>query len=300
MNFIPPIIISYDVEIADGIKDGDVTASRRTAMPGTTITVTVSPDDGYETSGIFVLTETGKNVALTEIGNGKYTFKMPASDVTVFAAFEKTEQVDTPATADCPKDRTCPIWPYSDASTTAWYHDGVHFCIEHDIMQGYPGMLFGPNDNTTRAQVVTMLWRLEGSPVVNYLMSFEDVEVGSWYAEAVRWAASTGVVEGYSDEAFGPNDNITREQLVTIMWRYAKFKGVDVSVGENTNILSYTDAFDVAEWAIPAMQWACGAGVIKGIETNNGMSLAPASNASRAQIATIFQRYCEDIVGKKN
>ncbi len=130
----------------------------------------------------------------------------------------------------------------------------------------------------------------KGKPVVNYAMSYTDVDTDAWYAEAVRWATAQGIMSGYGYNKFGPNDDMTREQLVTIMYRYAQMKKVDVSIGEDTNILSYDDAFDVSEWAVPAMQWAVGAGIVNGTSAS---TLSPKNNASRAEIATIVMRYCE-------
>ena len=163
-------------------------------------------------------------------------------------------------------------------------------------MKGLPGDLFDPNGTTTRAQIVMILWRLEGEPVVDYDMTFVDVVADQWYTEAVRWAASEGVVLGYSDTVFAPGDSITREQMAAILWRYCKYKGIDVSVGEDTNILSYTDAFDVHYWAMAAMQWTCGAGVINGIVDGDGMKLDPTGTATRAQVATMLWRFCEEIL----
>ena len=230
-------------------------------------------------------------VAVTKISDSKYTFKMPGYDVEIDAGFAK---IDT----TCPRDWTCPMYGYTDLDRTLWYHDGIHYCIEHGLMVGTGANIFEPNIATSRAMIVTILWRLEGSPVVNYAMDFEDVEADQWYTEAIRWAASEKIVEGYGNGKFGTNDAITREQFVTIMFRYAKYKGYDVSVGENTNILSYDDAFGVAEWAIPAMQWACGSGMIQGIADGNQMNLAPQGNATRAQAAAILQRYCENVANK--
>ena len=124
------------------------------------------------------------------------------------------------------------------------------------------GGRFSPDTECTRGQIVTILWRLSGSPVVDYLMDFSDVDPSAWYGEAIRWAAASGIVNGYSETAFGPNDNITREQLAAMLYRYAQYKKADVSVGEDTNILSFDDAFDVSGYAVPAMQWTCGAGVM--------------------------------------
>lgn len=197
----------------------------------------------------------------------------------------------------CPKDATCPIHDYADSSTTAWYHDGVHYCLENGLMVGLPGMKFAPDGKTTRAQIVTILWRMEGSPKVNYEMTFEDVAEGEWYTEAIRWAQSTGVVEGFNEKTFAPGNAITREQMATILYRYCKYKGIDVSEGEDTNILSYKDISEVSSWAMDAMQWACGTSVIQGVE-NNGMYLDPKGDAVRSQIATMIYRFCVEVLGK--
>ena len=144
----------------------------------------------------------------------------------------------------------------------------------------------------TRAMLVTILWRMEKSPVVNYAMAFTDVEGGQWYTEAIRWAASEGIVNGLSDTAFGPDKAMTREQMVSILYRYAQYKGYDVSVGEDTNILSYLDMAEVSEYAIPAFQWACGSGVVNGMTES---TLAPQGTATRAHVATILMRFQEDV-----
>ena len=196
---------------------------------------------------------------------------------------------------DCPRDRTCPIWPFTDASTTEWYHDGVHFCLENGLMVGYGSNTFQPDAGTTRGMIAVMLWRLNGSPVVNYAMSFDDVKAGAWYTEAIRWAVSEGIAFGYGNGKFGPDDVVTREQMVAILYRYAQRKGYDVSVGENTNILSYDDAFSVAQYAIPAMQWACGSGMVTGQKHAGSMILDPQGTTTRAQMSTMMMRFCAEI-----
>ena len=193
----------------------------------------------------------------------------------------------------------CPSATFADLDIDAWYTDSTDFVIANGLMNGTGNDKFDPNGTTSRAMIVTILWRLEGSPIVNYAMDFEDVDADRWYTEALRWAASNKIAEGYGNGKFGTNDAITREQMVTIMWRYAKYKGYDVSVGANTNILSYGDAFDVSEWAIPAMQWACGSGMIQGIADGSTMNLVPQGNATRAQAAAILQRYCENVANEK-
>ena len=193
--------------------------------------------------------------------------------------------------AACAKDDTCPLSAYADLVPTAWYHDGVHYCIENGLMQGVSATSFLPNGSTTRAQLVTILWRLEGSPETAGAASFSDVADGAWYAQAVRWAADSGVVKGYENGSFGPDDAVTREQMVTILYRYAQYKGYDVSVGEDTNILSFNDALTVRGYAIPAMQWACGSGLVTGIAQDRGMLLAPKDTTTRVQAATLMMRF---------
>ncbi|WP_186565770.1 InlB B-repeat-containing protein [Lawsonibacter celer] len=183
---------------------------------------------------------------------------------------------------------------FTDVAEGKWYTEAIEYVYHRKMMEGVGNNLFDINGTTSRAMIVTILWRLEGEPVVNYLMQFEDVPAETWYTEAVRWAASEGIVEGYSDTAFGSTDPITREQFATILWRYAKYKGYDVSVGEDTNILSYEDAFSISEYAIPAMQWACGAGLMQG----DGVNLTPKADATRAQAAALFQRFCENVAEK--
>lgn len=186
--------------------------------------------------------------------------------------------------------------PFIDIQEDDWFFDDVISVRFGGLMHGTNDNLFSPYATTTRGMFVTVLYRLEGEPVVNYAMSFEDVVADQWYTEAIRWATSEKIVEGYGNGKFGTNDAITREQFVTIMFRYAKYKGYDVSIGENTNILSYDDAFDVASWAIPAMQWACGESLIQGIADGSKMNLAPQDNATRAQAASILQRFIENVV----
>ena len=183
----------------------------------------------------------------------------------------------------------CPSAFFDDLDTSLWYHEATDYVIENGIMAGY-GETFGPNDSITRGQIVTILWRLENSPVVNYLLQFEDVAAEKYYTEAIRWAASEGIASGYGNGRFGPDDPITRQQLAAMLWRYAQHTEQDVSVGDDTNILSYEDAFDISEYAIPAMQWACGTGVMGGY--GNGY-LGPNDGATRAQAAAMLQRYCE-------
>ncbi len=188
----------------------------------------------------------------------------------------------------CPQDETCVYAKFTDADTKAWYHDGVHFCVENGYMQGISKDKFAPSGTLSRAMIVTMLWRLEGEPVVNYAMSFKDVPAGEWYTEAIRWAQSTGVVEGYSAEAFGPDDPISREQMATILYRFAKNHKINVA---NANkLVGFTDVNKISTWALDAMKWANAVGLVQGRTTT---TLVPEVSITRAEAATMVQRYCE-------
>lgn len=202
------------------------------------------------------------------------------------------EELDSSAAYTvCAKDNSCPLGAFGDLTAAAWYHDGVHYCLENGLMQGVSTAKFLPDGSTTRAQLVTILWRLEGSPKTTGAVRFGDTAGGAWYTEAVRWAAGCGVVKGYDNGCFGPNDAVTREQMAAILYRYAQHKGYDVSAGEDTNILSFDDALTVSEYAIPAMQWACGSGMVNGIAQKGGMLLAPRDTTTRAQTATLLTRF---------
>lgn len=202
------------------------------------------------------------------------------------------EELDSSAAYTvCAKDDSCPLGAFGDLTAAAWYHDGVHYCLENGLMRGVSGGKFLPDGSTTRAQLVTVLWRLEGSPETTGAVRFGDTAGGAWYTEAVRWAAGCGVVKGYDNGCFGPNDAVTREQMAAILYRYAQHKGYDVSAGEDTNILSFNDAFAVSEYAIPAMQWACGSGMVRGIAQKGGMALAPRDTTTRVQTATLLMRF---------
>ena len=177
---------------------------------------------------------------------------------------------------------------FTDVSKDSWYYEAVSFIAEQGLMTGTSTTAFSPDETTTRGMAATILYRLAGSQAGGSL-SFADVADGTWYADAVAWVASQGIMGGYGSGLFGPEDNITREQLAAILYRYAQVKGYDVSAGEDTNSLSYTDALEISEYAIPAMQWACGAGILEG---NDG-ALNPKGDATRAEVATLLMRFCE-------
>ncbi|MGX8719474.1 MAG: S-layer homology domain-containing protein [Eubacteriales bacterium] len=252
----------------------------------TTVEVTCKLKDGQQPGGIVTW-------YVADDGSKENVQTTAAKDAVQFTVEHFSNYViayDAERAAACPKDDTCPMSAFTDLNKSSWYHDGVHWALESNVMHGYGNGKFGPGDVTSRAMMAQILWNMEGKPVVNYAMSYTDVDGEAWYAEAVRWATAQGIMTGYGHSKFGPNDDMTREQLVTIMYRYAQMKKADVSISEDTNILSYDDAFDVSEWAIPAMQWAVGDGIVKGTSAS---TLSPKNNASRSEIATIVMRYCE-------
>jgi len=180
--------------------------------------------------------------------------------------------------------------PFKDVSQDDWFYDAVEYSFRNDLMHGKTETEFSPYHVTTRGQIITILWRMETSPVVNHILPFEDVPQESYCAEAIRWAACQGIASGYDDGTFHPDAPISRQQLASFLWRYAKYKNMDVSVGEDTNILSYNDAFDISEYAIPALQWACGAGIMSGYTDGY---LRPFGQASRAHTAQTLMNFME-------
>ena len=181
---------------------------------------------------------------------------------------------------------------FADVDENDWFYESVQYAVDNGLMYGTGSDLFSPNDPTTRAMIVTILHRTEGEPDVEGEPPFSDTIARSWYIYGVMWANDNGIVKGYPDGTFKPDAEITREQFATILYRYAQYKGYDVSVGEDTNILSYNDADKISAYAMPALQWACGAGLMNGDDKGN---LLPQESATRAQAAALFQRFLENV-----
>ena len=260
---------------------GSVSVSPRNAAKGSTVTVTARPDEGYTLKKLTVTDSRGKALDLTGQSDGTYTFTMPAGGVTVKAVF-------APVQAEEPQPEPEDL-PFADVPEDAWYADAVAYVYEQGLMTGTGDTTFAPDVTTSRSMIAAILWRQAGSPAANDAVDFSDVAQGQWYSEAVRWAASEGIVGGYGDGAFGTDDPITREQLAVMLYRFAQHQGYDVSVGEDTNILSYTDAQEISEYAVPALQWACGAGILQG----DGAALSPQGQTTRAEAAAMLMRFCQ-------
>ena len=274
-SYIPPANPNYRIDIPD-FEGGTVTADPAAAKAGATVTLTATPDEGYAVGTITVTDRFGDAVKVTENADGTYTFTMPNGQVTVTATFVETE---------APVDE-----PFVDVAEGDWFYDAVVYAYQNELMDGVGGNRFAPNSETTRAQLVTILYRLEGEPAVSGDLPFTDVETGIWYTDAILWAAQNNIVNGVNDTEFAPGDEITRQQLVTILYRYAEAKGYDVSA--SADLSGYPDAGQVQAYAQPAMAWAVAENIIQGMEDG---TLKPAGNASRAQIATILMRFCEDV-----
>ena len=259
----------YDVAVSDGAH-GSVTVSPKSASKGSTVTVTVTPDKGYALETLAITDKNGNALDLTDQGGGQYTFTMPSGPVTVAATF---------------MDDNTMLNFFVDVPAGAYYYDAVLWAAEGGIVTGTDAVHFSPDASCTRAQLVTFLWRAAGSPVVNYAMNFNDVDGGAYYAEAVRWAASEKVVEGTTAETFAPDAAVTRAQVVTMLYRFAKAQGMDTTQG-GMAIREFDDFDAVPAYALEAMDWAVNAGVLKG--DNN--RLLPQDNCTRAQIVTMLYR----------
>ncbi|MGN1098452.1 MAG: S-layer homology domain-containing protein, partial [Clostridia bacterium] len=186
---------------------------------------------------------------------------------------------------------------FEDVKETDWYYNAVTKATEMGIVNGTSEKTYSPDNELTRAMFATMLWRKAGSPDVSYAMSFKDVEDGQWYTEAVRWAASNGIVKGFDEETFGPDKSITREQAAAMLQRYSELAEESNPLWSETNILSYDDFDAISEWAIPAVQWAAGAGVMKG---RTESTINPLENITRAETAQILVNYIESVENYKN
>ena len=262
---------SYPITVPGKTENGTVTVSPRSAEKGDTVTITVKPDSGYQLDDLTVTDKNGKELKLTDKGNGKYTFTMPSGKVKINATFTKEAEPS----------------PFSDVSTSAYYYEAVKWAQEKGITGGIGNGLFGPNQPCTRGQIVTFLWRAAGSPVVNYAMNMTDVAEDAYYGEAVRWALSEGITTGIGDTAFGPDAACTRAQAVAFLFRYAAANGMD-AVTLADLISGFADAASVPGYAVSAMNWALSQGIMKG----SGTQLLSGNTCTRAQIVTfLFRAY---------
>ena len=264
----------YTVYIGN-TRNGTVTASQSRAGRGDTVTFRTSPDDGYTVYTVNVYDAYGADVSVLKNSENSYEFTMPGSSVTIRVEFTEDD-----------------VWrnPYRDVSESDWFYDAVEYVAQNGLFYGTETYLFSPNDTMTRAMLVTVIYRMEGMPVVSSGSTFSDVVTDEYYADAVKWASANGIVNGIGYNLFAPNDNVTREQIAAIIHRYSQYKGYATSASGNLG--RFTDANMISSWALSDLRWAVGTGLMIGHDDGR---LGPADNATRAEVATMLMRYCEDI-----
>ncbi len=265
-------IRAYAIKVEKS-EHGKVTSSRAYAASGTTIALTVTPDAGCVLLELTVTDSQGNGISLTE----KNTFTMPGRDVTVKASFAPVPV--EPQEQPCGGGDGCPSGAYADLRTGAWYHEAVDYAIREGLLTGYGSGTFKPDDNLSRAQLAQILYNMAGRPVVKAGSRFADVAADSWCADAVAWAAAQGIIDGYGEGRFGPDDSITREQMAAMLWRYAG------SPAATDKELHFSDAAQAGGWSLDALRWAVENGILHG---NGDGTLAPKGLTSRAEAAQML------------
>lgn len=258
---------------------GEVSVTPKNPEKGDKVTIQPTPDEGYEVDHVTVTDKNGKPVEVEQNKDETWSFKQPSGKVTVKVAFKPIET----------KWRN----PFLDVSEGDWFYDAVRYVYEKGLMAGTSENTFGPNVITNRGMIVTILYRLAGSPDIedeNWGYPYVDVDANAYYGTAVYWARLNGIASGYSDERFGPDDAITREQLAVMLYRFAKAQGHDVTA--QADLSGYTDADQISGFAREAMSWASAEGLING---TSGSTLSPDSSATRAQVAVILMRFASII-----
>lgn len=270
-------IPTYTVTVPTA-ENGTITADKATAQEGDTVTLTVRPAEGYVLQSLTATCAAAApgTVPLQEKGEGIYTFAMPAGDVTVTGTFALEEEEEEP----------WPPFPFTDVPETMWYYDSVYYVYAHGLMNGTAATLFSPGNPTTRGMLVTILYRMEGSPQGAGWGPFTDVTPGAYYAQPIAWAAWNSIVNGITSTTFAPDRNVTREQMAAILYRYTAWKEWDVS--QQGNLFQFTDWQKVQTYARTPLAWAVASGLIQGKENQR---LDPGGPATRAEVATILQRF---------
>ncbi len=271
-GYTPPSTPTYPPTVEKPSEGGSTpSTSPSNPKPGDTVTVRPRPDDGYEVDTITVTDKNGKPVEVTVKPDGTYTFKQPSGKVTIEVSYKP---IETP-------------WnnPFADVSENDWYYEAVRFVQERGLMNGIGNGNFAPNAQLSRAQLAQILFNKEGRPGVNYLLDFSDVAGEAWYTEAVRWATSQGIVGGYGNGTFGPNDPITREQLAVMLWRYS---GSPAATGKE---LHFNDTDEISGFALEALRWAVENGILNGYGDGR---LGPQGQATRAQVAQMLKNFIEN------
>lgn len=274
-------------------KNGEVSVSDDWADEDDKITLTITPDKGYVVDKIEIVDAEGDKIDAKKVEDkdDKYTFRMANCDVTVTVTFKEegktTEDTDKEEDKDDETTETTKL-NFTDVKETDWFFKGVEYVVDKGIMSGVSENEFAPSGKLTRAMLVQMLYNMESRPACDAENAFIDVPVGQWYTDAVIWANDAKIVSGMGEGLFAPNMEITREQMVAMLYNYAKYKGYDVTA--SADLSTFADNASVSAWAQPAMQWAVAEGYISGMGDNQ---LAPQGTATRAEIASVIMRFME-------
>lgn len=272
-------------------KNGEVSVSDDWAYEDDKITLTITPDDGYEVDKIEIVDDEGDKIDAKKVDDedNKYTFRMANCDVTVTVTFKEEGKTteDTDKEEDKDDEETTEL-NFTDVKESDWFYKGVAYVVDKGVMSGVSENQFDPSGKLTRAMMVQMLYNMEDRPACDAENAFIDVPVGQWYTDAVIWANDEKIVSGMGDGLFAPNMEITREQMVVMLYNYAKYKGYDVTA--SADLSKFADNASVSTWAQPAMQWAVAEGYISGMGNNQ---LAPQGTATRAEIASVIMRFME-------
>lgn len=274
-------------------KNGDVSVSDTWADEDDKITLTITPDDGYEVDKIEIVDDEGDKIDAKKVDDedNEYTFRMANCDVTVTVTFKEegktTEDTDKEEDKDDESTETTEL-NFTDVKESDWFFKGVEYVVDKGIMSGVSENEFAPSGKLTRAMLVQMLYNMESRPACDAENAFMDVPVGQWYTDAVIWANDAKIVSGMGEGLFAPNMEITREQMVAMLYNYAKYRGYDVTA--SADLSAFADTASVSAWAQPAMQWAVAEGYISGMGDSQ---LAPQGTATRAEIASVIMRFME-------
>lgn len=271
----PPYSGKYSYEIFSDDSEGGALDVDRYATEGEQVTITVLPDDGYALDEIVITDENGETIEFVDNGDGTITFTMPSGDVTITATFVESDEPE------------CTL-PFVDVHANDWFFDPVCYVYSEGLMTGTSATTFAPNATTTRAMIVSILARQENVASAEDA-GFTDVAENDWFATAVNWAAREGIVAGFEDESFRPNEAITREQLAAILCNYSAWKGKDTSA--RADLDEYTDAISISSWATETMSWAVAEQLLAGVTEN---TLEPQGAATRAQVAAVLQRFLSE------
>ena len=292
---------TYTVTLAD-IENGTATVNRKSASSGTNMTITLTPVKGYELDWITVRDSDGKDIDVTKGRNDRtYTFKMPASNVTVTVKY-KVEGSDgttpepgpTPTPTPTPTPGTNPSDNFTDLIPSEWYIEYTDYVLSKGYMNGTSATTFEPGAQLTRGMMVQLLYNIEGKPSYTAGNAFGDVPSSAWYYDAVMWAASNKIVTGHDATRFAPDDSITREQMAAIIYRYSTYKNYDTTATSDLSGLAGTDK--ISDYAMDAIKWAVGAELMNGRNIAGSANIAPTETSTRAEVATLITRYSREFI----